>query len=153
MRNTQVTQTINSTTSTYAASTCLGGLQTIVALESPPFPGGILDSLMLISKAGNTVAATAYVFNANPTNSVFRDLLPIALSPLDVGKLAIQPVVLTPATSQGATPSVAAFTLANSIQNGDTPATSNLYVAIVPNGSITPNSATDFMLSLGIALD
>jgi hypothetical protein len=153
MRNAQVTQTITTQIGTYAASDCIGGLQTLIAFNTPPGAAGFIDDVMLISKSGNTIAATAYFFDSNPVNSSFPDKGTISISPLDLSKLTIPPITLTGTIPQGGTFSVASSSPQHSTANADVPPTANLYVAIVSNGNIVPAGTSDLILTLGLSVN
>lgn len=137
----------------YSASNALGGLQTVQAFRSTLPASGILNNFWLASKGGSTVGVTVYIFDTNPTGSTCTDKTAFALASADVAKLAFAPFVLTPAAPQGATQTIAQQTLSTSVKNQDATTTTNLYVCLVANGSVTPASTTDLVFKIGVAQD
>jgi len=131
----------------YSASNSLGGLQTLSAFRLSAH-SGIFNRLWLGSKGGSTVAMTVYVFDANPTNSTCTDKTAFSLASADLAKLAFAPFVITPAAPQGATQTVGEFSTVASLANADSPQTTNIYLCIVANASVTPASTSDIVGAL-----
>ena len=136
----------------YVASNCMGGKQTISIFRTTALPEGILNWLSITSASGNTAAMTAYIFKTNPTNSTCTDKGTFTLATADLPKL-IAAVVLSPTVPQGATAAVAQQPLGLSVQNGDSGQTTNLYVMLVANASVTPGSASDLTFILSLSQD
>lgn len=137
----------------YSAGNVMGGLQTVACFTAASIPSGIFDNFLIACKGGNVVAMTIYIFDTNPTASTFTDKSALTLNSADVGKLAFAPFILTPAVPQGATASVAEYGVIRSLQNGDSPPTQNLYIAIVANATVTPTTTTDIVCTISISRD
>lgn len=131
----------------YSSGNAIGGLQTIAFFRSGTRSTGILNNVSVASKGGATTAITLYVFNANPSATTCTDKSAFSLGAADVSKLiATTPMVLTPAVvGAGATVTFASQQSPVSVQNGDSPASANLYVCAVFGGTVTPATTTDLV--------
>lgn len=141
--------------SAYSASNAMGGLQTVNVFRTPQNAAGILDNFWISSLAGNTAGMTIYIFDTQPSSSTTcTDKTAFVLANADVPKLALMPFIVSPATAQGITQSIAQQNqIATSVRNNDTVPTSNLYVCIVANGSVTPGSTSDLSFKISLVQD
>ena len=151
--DTPITPTVQSG-QTYSASNAVGPIQTLSLFRYTGQPSAILNYVALYSKGGATNSFTIYAFDALPAGSTCPDKSALALGNADLGKLIPGfPIVLTPATAQGITQSVASQALVTSVKNQDTTPTTNVYFCIVANASYTPGSASDLILKVSVSQD
>ena len=128
----------------YTAGQSLGGLQS-VSIGSTSGLSGILTQFQLSSKAGSTVAVVAYVWDKNPTNTTCTDKTNFVVSQTDNQHLVGSPILLTPAlvvSSQDTSTYALSSNLTDNFVNSS--ATTNLYVCLLANASVTPATTTDY---------
>ena len=147
---------LGASTAAHSASQALGNWQRINLFRATAQPSGILATVSLGSLSGLTAGATLYILRSAPSNSsTCTDGSPFVLANADAVNLAVAPISLTPATSQGVTQTFAQQGLAwaSPINNGDNPQTTLAYVCAVANGSQTPSSTSDLWIVLSLVRD
>jgi hypothetical protein len=128
----------------YSSGNCMGGFQT-VAVARTSGGTGLLNTLTIMSKGGSVVAMQFYIFQQNPSSSTCTDKSTFTLNAADLPNL-IATFSLTPAAPTGTTVTYAeASGLARAFTtNGN----SNIYVAIVAGGTVTPASTSDLIFNV-----
>lgn len=136
--------------SAYAANTAVGAMQTVSWFRSTFQPSGIFSHITLDSKQGFIGTLTAYIFDTAPTGTTCNDNATFVLGSVDLPKLAMAPIALTPSKPQGATQTIIDIALARSIKNQDTPSlTQNVYICLVNGPTVyTPSTASDLFIKL-----
>lgn len=142
------------TAGAYSAGQAMGGLQQVAVFRGIDIPRGIFDFFSLLSKAGNTVGMTVYIFDTKPSASTTcTDTQSFVLAAGDMAKLAFAPFTITPAVPQNGTAAIGEIGETRSVMNQDSPPTQNLYICIVANGTVTPGSTSDLMFKIGVSQD
>lgn len=148
--NFSVTATPTVSVGAHTVGQSLGGLITMSVFR-PNNPAGIISFIAYASKAGQTTAATVYIFDTKPSASTTcTDGQTFSLAAADMSKVAFNPVAITPAVPQSGTMAMGQSVVVQSARNGDNPFTQNLYACVVANGTITTGSASDTILTIGL---
>lgn len=137
----------------YASGNCIGGFNAVTVAQTAG-QSGFVTNVRLTSIGGLTTGMTVYLFDANPSASTCTDKGTFTLATADVDKLIAEPFAITPAAPTGTTSSFGSQANMGRpfVAGGAT--TSNVktvYVALVANGAMTPASATDIHVRLGLA--
>ncbi len=136
----------------YSASNAMGGTQTI-ALFRTAGAGARINTVTIQSKGGSTVGMTLYGTSRSPSWTC-TDKSAFAESASDVlYRIPGFPLVLTPATAQGSTTTYASAPIYQTLQNLDASPGTNAYFCLVANGSVTPASTSDLILTFGVIQD
>jgi hypothetical protein len=145
--NTSITPTVQN--AAYSAGNGMGGVQTFSVFRNTTNPHAVLDQLQITSKGGSTVAMTVYAWTKSPSTTC-ADKSAMSYNTADNPYLVPGfPVVMTPAViGSGTTESFAQQAGPYSANNQDSTLTTNLYVCIVANATVTPASTSDLILSL-----
>ena len=147
---------LNASAASHSASQALGNWIKLNIFRTTSPPSAIFDNVMVGSQSGLTTGVTVYVLDTAPVSSNCSDGVAFALSNADAYNLVFSPLSLTPATSQGATPTTAQATPSGSpvsAHNHDTPATTYAYVCVVANGTMTPATTGDLWVRVSAAQD
>ena len=146
-----VTPTV--TASAYTANNAIGGLQTVAVFRNTTRPTGLLDYVSVASKGGMTTSMALYAFTKSPA-STCTDKSAFVLSSTDLPYLVPGfPITITPAVTVGTTQSTAAQSIAVSVNNQDSSATTNLYFCAVTTGTPTPASTSDLIFNYALVQD
>jgi hypothetical protein len=136
----------------YSASNAIGGTQT-VALFRTAGNGAKINTAMVQSKGGSTTGMTLYGVTRSPSWTC-TDKVAFAESASDVlYRIPGFPIVLTPGTAQGSTTTYASAPIYQTLQNLDSTPGTNAYFCLVVNGSVTPASTSDLILTFGVVQD
>ena len=142
-------------TSAYTANYAMGGLQTLSVFRVAVQPSGLVDYVGVGSKGGMTTGVEIWGFTKNPA-SACKDSTAFTLSPLDLPYIIPGfPVLVTPAQTNGQTPAVSSQNINNvvSVQNADSPQTTNLYFCAVTIGTPTLGSTSDLVFTYAVSQD
>jgi len=138
--------------SAYSANNVVGGLQTANIFRTRLQTSGLLGWINMTSVGGQTTSITVWGFEKKPT-STCTDKAAFVLATADLPYLIPGfPVTVALAATNGQTPSsgFTSFIPPVSVQNSDSPTTTNLYFCATTSG--TPTFATAGDLTFGYAL-
>lgn len=135
-----VVQAVTVTASAYSSGNVLGTKQTIAGADAGGGYGGLIQSIIINSKAAQTVPIDIILFKSDPASSTFTDKAALSINAADFDKI-LAVVHVTDWTNLG-TPGVAqALNLAIPYGPG---AGASLYAVAVVRGAVTPVSTSDF---------
>jgi hypothetical protein len=143
--------------SAYTANNAVGGWQQTSVFRTTVVPSGLLTSLSIMSKGGQTVNFIVYAFAKSTANlsSTCTDKSAFSLNSADLSALIPGfPITLIPGVmAGGATQSQASVALSTSVSNLDGTASQNISFCIVTSGTPTFASTSDILMGLSISQD
>lgn len=134
----------------YASGDVMGGKMTLSNAVTMDGGTGILQSIMVCSKADLTVDLDVIIFSDDPTGTTFTENAAVAIATADAAKvLGVIPI----ATRKDLGTPVVAYALGIALPVAAGSTSRSLYACCVARGAHTPGTTTDITFRFGILQD